>query len=106
MEAYTEAANTCIARLFAEAKRAYQLWPKEIELIRLRKEIEALKLVIPLLVEPAATSQIEHVFGSSYVSIPCGQSFLSVPTAELPSAPFAARGAATNQSAKPAMIAT
>src|ERR1700687_3540041 len=82
MEAYTEAANKCIpsattfmehARLFAEAKRVYELWQKEIELVRVRKEVDALKLVIPLLVEPAAACQIEHVFGGSSVSIPCGK---------------------------------
>jgi len=80
MEAYTEAANTCIAsatdfiehaRLFAEAKRAYELWQKESEVIQVRKEIEALKLVIPLLVE-TTDCQIEHVFGGSDVSIPSG----------------------------------
>ena len=63
MEAYTEAANKCIdsattfldhARLFVEAKRAYELWQKEIDLGRVRKEISALKLVISLLEEPAS----------------------------------------------------
>jgi hypothetical protein len=82
MEAYTEAANKCInsatafmkhARLFVEAKRAYDLWQKEIELGRVRKEIDALKLVIPLLVEPAAACQIEYVSVGSYVSMPCGK---------------------------------
>jgi hypothetical protein len=80
METYTEAANQCInsatafmehARLFAEAKRAYELLQKEIELLRLRKEISALKLVIPLLVEQIAACQIEYVSGGSNVSIPC-----------------------------------
>jgi len=70
MEAYTEAANKCIdsattfldyARLFVEAKRAYELWQKEIELSRVRKEISALKLVIPLLAEPAAACQTESL---------------------------------------------
>jgi hypothetical protein len=68
MEVYTEAANKCIdsattfldyARLFVEAKRAYDLCQKEIELGRIRKEISALKLIIPLLVEPAVACQIE-----------------------------------------------
>src|ERR1700730_13240488 len=81
MEAYTEAVNKCVtsattfmehARLFAETKRVYELWQKEIELVRVRKEIGALKLVIPLLVEPATACQVEHVFGGSYASIPCG----------------------------------
>ena len=82
METYAEAASKCVnsatafmehARLFAEAKRVYELWQKEIELVRVRKEVDALKLVIPLLVEPAAACQIEHVFGGSSVSIPCGK---------------------------------
>jgi hypothetical protein len=70
METYAEAANKCVnsatafmehARLFAEAKRAYELCQKEIELVRVRKEIDALKLVIPLLVEDAAACQIELI---------------------------------------------
>ena len=74
MEAYTEAANKCIdsattfldyARLFVEAKRAYELWQKEIELSRVRKEISALKLVIPLLAEPAAACQTESLSSDS-----------------------------------------
>jgi hypothetical protein len=77
MEAYTEAANKCIdsattfldyARLFVEAKRAYELWQKEIELGRVRKEISALKLVIPLLAEPAVACQTESLSSDSYVS--------------------------------------
>jgi len=67
METYIEAANKCIKaasafmeeeRLLAEAQRglakardAYQLRQKEIELVRVRKEIDALKTAIPLLVE-------------------------------------------------------
>ena len=39
------------ARLLTEAQNAYQLWQKEAELVRLRREISSLKLVIPLLVE-------------------------------------------------------
>lgn len=82
METYAEAANKCVnsatafmehARLFAEAKRAYELCQKEIELVRVRKEIDALKLVIPLLVEDAAACQIEYVSCGSSVSIPCGK---------------------------------
>ncbi len=82
METYAEAVNKCVnsatafmehARLFAEAKRAYELCQKEIELVRVRKEIDALKLVIPLLVEDAAACQIEYVSCGSSVSIPCGK---------------------------------
>jgi hypothetical protein len=82
MEAYTEAANKCIgsataflehARLFIEAKRAHDLWQKETEILRLRKEIDALKLVIPLLVDQATDCQIECVTDGSYISIPCGK---------------------------------
>lgn len=69
MENYTEAASKFIksatalmkhARVFAEAKWAFELWQKEIELVRVRKEIDALKLVIPLLVEHAAACPIEY----------------------------------------------
>lgn len=79
-EAYTDAANKCIdsattfldyARLFVEAKRAYDLWQKEIELDRVRKEISALKLVIPLLVESAVACQTEPLSSDSHVSISC-----------------------------------
>jgi hypothetical protein len=86
MEAYTQAANKCIssatvfmerAGLFAEAKRGYELWQKEIELVRVRKEVIALKLVIPLLVEQASVCQIEYVSGGSYVSIPCSKPALA-----------------------------
>jgi hypothetical protein len=81
MEAYTEAANKCIAsattfldyaRLFVEAKRAYELWQKETELNRVRKEISALKLVIPLLAEPAVACQTESV-SSDNVSTSCNE---------------------------------
>ena len=77
MEAYIEAANKCIdsattfldhARLFVEAKRAYELWQKEIELGRVRKEISALKLVIPLLAEPAVACQTKPLSSDRYVS--------------------------------------
>ena len=82
MEAYTEAANKCIAsattfldyaRLFVEAKRAYELWQKEIELSRVRKEISALKLVIPLLAEPAVGCQTEALSSESCVSTSCNE---------------------------------
>lgn len=82
MEAYTEAANKCLssataflehARLFLEAKRAYDLWQREIEIARVRKEIDALKLVIPLLVDEATDCQFECITDGSYVSIPCGK---------------------------------
>jgi hypothetical protein len=51
----------------AEARRAYQLWQKEIELVRLHREIEALKLVIPLLTEERVACQIEYVTSDSDV---------------------------------------
>jgi hypothetical protein len=115
METYAEAANKCVnsatafmehARLFAEAKRAYELYQKEIELVRVRKEIDALKLVIPLLVEDAAACQIEYVSCGSSVSIPCGKPpLLSVQTVELPFVPIAESGAAANHSVK-SVIAT
>jgi hypothetical protein len=115
MEAYTEAANKCItsatafierARLFAEAKRVYDLWQKEIELVRVGKEIDALKLVIPLLVEPADASKLS-TYSVAAMSAPgaASQSLLSVQTAELLSAPFASGGAAPNPSVKSAMTA-
>jgi hypothetical protein len=68
MEGYGEAANNCIilatafmenARVYVEAQREYELWQKEIELARVRKEIEALKLVIPLLVEQVPACEID-----------------------------------------------
>ena len=76
METYTEAVNKCIksattfmehAHAFAEAKRGYKLWQKEIELIRVRKEIDALKLVLPLLVEEEDACQIENTLGGDFV---------------------------------------
>jgi hypothetical protein len=50
---FTKAAEEFMefARLLSEAQDAYQLWQKEAELVRLRREISSLKLVIPLLVE-------------------------------------------------------
>jgi len=66
MEGYGEAASNCIilatafienARVYVEAQWEYKLWQKEIELVRIRKEIEALILVIPLLVEQAPARQ-------------------------------------------------
>ena len=68
MGGYGEAANNCIilatafmenALVYVEAQREYKLWQKEIELVRVRKEIEALKLVIPLLVEQAPACEID-----------------------------------------------
>jgi hypothetical protein len=116
METYVEAANQCVnsaaafmehARLFAEAKRAYELYQKEIELVRVRKEIDALKLVIPLLVEDAAACQIEYVSCGSSVSIPCGKPPVAqcADCGELPFVPLA-EAAAANHSVKPAVIAT
>jgi len=73
METYTEAVNKCIksattfmehAHAFDEAKRGYELSQKEIQLIRVRKEIDALKLVLPLLVEEEDACQIEDTLSS------------------------------------------
>jgi hypothetical protein len=77
IEAYIEAVDKCIdsattfldhARVFVEAKRAYELLRKEIELGRVREEINALKLVIPLLEEPAVACQTERLSSDSDVS--------------------------------------
>jgi hypothetical protein len=78
---YTEAVDKCIAfattfmehaRVYVEAKRELELWQKEIELVRVRKEVDALRVVIPLLVEQAADSQIEYMtLGETNVT-PCG----------------------------------
>jgi len=82
LETYTEAANRCIksatafmehARLLAEAWRVYQLWQKEIELVRLHKEIEALKLVTPLLIEERVACQIEYGSSGKADAMPCGK---------------------------------
>lgn len=60
MATYTEAVNKFTqaatelmeyARLLTEARNAYQLRQKENELAQLRREIDSLKLVIPLLIE-------------------------------------------------------
>jgi hypothetical protein len=79
MATYTEAVNKftrCAAaffdheRLLAEA----QIRQKEIEAVRLRKEIAALRLVIPLLIEEMNTNacQIEYSSGDADVT-PCGK---------------------------------
>jgi hypothetical protein len=82
METYTEAVNKFTksatafmeqVRLFVEARRAYQLWQKELELVRLHKEIEALKLVIPLLIEERVACQIEYGSSGKADAMPCGK---------------------------------
>lgn len=48
------------ARLLTEARNAYLLRQKECELVRLRREIDSLKLVIPLLIEDLDVCQTEN----------------------------------------------
>ena len=62
VDQFTKAAKEFMefARLLTEAQDAYQLWQKEVELVRLRREISSLKLVIPLLVEDSDFCQIEN----------------------------------------------
>ena len=66
MATYTEAVNKFTkaameimeyARLLTAARNAYLLRQKESELVRLRREIDSLKLVIPLLVEDSLEIQ-------------------------------------------------
>ena len=58
---FTKAAKEFMefARLLTEAQDAYQLWQKEAEVVRLRREIDSLKLVIPLLIEDSDVCPIE-----------------------------------------------
>lgn len=60
-------------RVLTQTRRQSQLREKEIELARLRKEIGALKLVIPLLFEELGACQIEYVSGGNADSVPCGR---------------------------------
>jgi len=48
------------ARLLTEARNAYLLRQKESELVRLRREIDSLKLVIPLLIEDFDVCQTKN----------------------------------------------
>lgn len=89
METYIEAANRFIkfatafmehARLLAEAqhhlakaRHAYRLRQKEIEIVGLRKEIDALKIAIPLLIEKMDACQIEYASSDRTVGMPCGK---------------------------------
>ena len=82
MATYNEAANkftqSAIAfmeyeRVLTQARRESELQQKEIEVARLRKEIGALKLVIPLLVEELGLCQIEYVSGGKSNTVPCGR---------------------------------
>jgi hypothetical protein len=66
MATYTEAVNKFTkaameimeyARLLTAARNAYLLRQKESELVRLRREIDSLRLVIPLLVEDSLETQ-------------------------------------------------
>jgi hypothetical protein len=68
MATYIEAANKFTkaavefmeyARLLTGARNAYQLQQKQVELVRLHREIDSLKLVIPLLLEDSDVSQTE-----------------------------------------------
>jgi hypothetical protein len=77
---YTEAVNKFnlaatdfmeYARLLTEAQNAYQRWQKEIELVRLRREIDALKLVIPFLIEATDTCQVEYSSSGEAGGMPC-----------------------------------
>jgi hypothetical protein len=56
---FTEAAMEIMeyARLLTAARNAYLLRQKESELVRLRREIDSLRLVIPLLVEDSLEIQ-------------------------------------------------
>ena len=60
-------------RALTKARRQSELLQKEIEIARLRKEIGALKLVIPLLVEELGMCQIEYVSGGKSCTVPCGR---------------------------------
>jgi hypothetical protein len=66
MATYTEAANKFTkaateimeyARLLTAARNAYLLGQKEVELARLQREIDSLRVVIPLLVEDSLEIQ-------------------------------------------------
>jgi hypothetical protein len=59
---FTKAATELMeyARLLTEARNAYQLRQKENELAQLRREIDSLKLVIPLLIEDLDVCQTEN----------------------------------------------
>lgn len=61
---FTKAATEFMeyARLLAEARNAYQLRHKEIELAQLRREIDSLKLVISLLIEDSDVCQTENQY--------------------------------------------
>ena len=59
VDKFTRAATEIMqyARLLTAARNAYLLRQKESELLRLRREIDSLKLVIPLLVEDSLEIQ-------------------------------------------------
>ena len=59
VDKFTRAATEIMeyARLLTMARNAYLLRQKESELVRLRREIDSLKLVIPLLVEDSLEIQ-------------------------------------------------
>ena len=66
MATYTEAANKFTkaamqimeyARILTAARNAYLLGQKEVELARLQREIDSLRVVIPLLVEDSLEIQ-------------------------------------------------
>jgi hypothetical protein len=94
LETYREAANRFItsatafmeqARRLAEAQRrlakardAYRLRQKELKLVRIRKEIDALKIAIPLLIEQIDTCQIEYASSDRVNGMACGRTALAV----------------------------
>lgn len=76
MATYTEAVdkfNECAAALFEHVRLA-QLRQKEIEAESLRKEVAALRLAIPLLIEEMNTDACRVEYGSGDADvIPCGK---------------------------------
>ena len=68
MATYNEAANK-----FTQSAIAFIEYERVLTQARLRKEIGALKLVIPLLVEELGLCQIEYVSGGKANTVPCGR---------------------------------
>lgn len=86
MATYAEAVgkfNECAAALF-EHVRLQQLRQKEIEAESLRKEVAALRLVIPLLLEEMNTDACREECGSGDAdAIPCGKDALHRGTTQM-----------------------
>jgi len=81
VEAYTDAANKCIrlatalieySHWLANARRNYELQQKQNDLARVRQEVDALRLVVPLLLE-STSCQIEHISRHSDIGSTCGK---------------------------------